>query len=200
MTTPLVSNFMQIEFPNTAFASNAGETECCPSDHDHGAELTTDSDDEEVTAYFSELLQRVNGRSARAATPSTSEDVRETSSHVVAERSTAWEMPTPRSVAPEHQLDRRKMRELATEAARSAIYACEKHRFQQEARTCIGVAILAAILNLAFLKWGPVVHDQLVIAAWIPSVFALACISRTLGLSFRRGRLLLAPTQSLQSI
>jgi hypothetical protein len=197
MTTPLVSNLTQNEDAETVSAANAERIESHPSNH--GAEPTKSTDEDEVRAYFSELLQRVNSRSAGAATPSTSEVcttslVRKTSSHVVAERSTAWEMPTPRSVAPEHQLHLCRMRELANQAARSAIYTSEKHRFQREARTCIGIAILAALLSLAFLKGSPVVHDQLVVAAWIPGVFGLVCISRALGLSFRFRQFLLAQT------
>jgi hypothetical protein len=170
-----------------------GRTELHSSQPDQVADHSEAKDDEEVRAYFDELLQRVNNRTARVATTPMSKEckttiVRKTNSHLVATQSTCWEMPAPRSVAPEHEIDRGKMRELATEATRSAIYTSEKQRLQQKAITCIVGAILAAALSLAFLKWSLVVYQSSMVAAWIPSVFSLICLGRVLGLSFRLKR------------
>jgi hypothetical protein len=92
-------------------------------------------------------------------------------------------------------MDSRKMRELATEAAQAAIYACEKHRFEEEAKSCVVVTILVAILAVAFLRWGPLVHDTFRYAAWLPCLLALACLGRALWLSFRLGRLVPAASK-----
>jgi hypothetical protein len=92
-------------------------------------------------------------------------------------------MPAPRSIAPEQDLDRHGMRELALSVARSAIFVSERKRFQEEAKSCMVMAIVAAILGFAFLEFGSAVHEILVFAAWIPCAIALVGVTRTLCMS-----------------
>jgi hypothetical protein len=164
-----------------------------PSKPHQVTEIAEPTADEEVKAYFSDLLRRVHCKtvtfdgagtmSGHAATP------RYLGQPAVTVRSSTWKMPPPLRIAPEHQYDCCGMREISILASRLAISTSEKQRFKEEATNSVVLAILTAMLGFAVFHWGSMVHETVAHLALVPCAVSVVYTCRALLMSSHLGRI-----------